>query len=178
MTIDFCPTRLPEVVEVVISPHEDHRGWLGEAWESRRFSEAGLPGAWIATKFVESHRGVLRGLHWQRVPHEQAKLVACHYGEVFDVAVDVRPESPTYRQWVGVTLSHERRNLLYVPRGFAHGMLTLSESSRCSYSVAFCGHRPDSECGARFDDPGIKVAWPDVPAIITSPRDAAWPPLT
>lgn len=178
MNIDLRPTRLPEVIEVVISPHEDDRGWIGEAWDSRKFLEAGLPGAWIATKFVESRQGVLRGLHWQREPHEQAKLVACHYGEVFDVAVDVRPESPTHLQWVGVALSHERRNLLYVPRGFAHGMLTMSPVSRCSYAVAFSGHQPESECGARFDDASINVTWPAVATIRTSVRDAAWPPIS
>jgi dTDP-4-dehydrorhamnose 3,5-epimerase len=177
MNIDFRPTRLPEVIEVVIEPHVDERGWIGEAWHTWQFASAGLPGAWISTKFVDSSCGVLRGLHWQRAPHAQAKLVACHYGEVFDVAVDVRPDSPTYRQWVGVTLSHERRNLLFVPRGFAHGMLTLSPTSRCSYSVAFAGHHPESETGARFDDPGIGIVWPAVPTIITSARDAAWNPL-
>lgn len=177
MKTQLRPTRLPEVIELVVEPYEDDRGWIGKAFDSSEFLTAGLPGAWVATKLVESRRGVLRGLHWQRAPHEQAKLVACHHGEVFDVAVDVRPDSPTYRQWVGVTLSHDRRNLLYVPRGFAHGMLTLTPTSRCSYFVAFAGHRPESECGARFDDPGISVAWPDVPEIITSPRDSAWPPL-
>lgn len=177
MKLDFRPTRLPEVVEAVVEPYSDERGWIGEAWNMRQFASAGLPDAWIATKFVESGRGVLRGLHWQAEPHGQAKLVTCHYGEVFDVAVDMRPDSRTFLQWVGVTLSHERRNLLFIPRGFAHGMLTLSPTSRCSYSVAFSEHHPESEMGARFDDARIRVAWPAVPSVITSAKDAAWKPL-
>ncbi len=177
MNIDVRPTRLPGVLELVIEPHADNRGWIGEAFESKRFGVLGLPGAWAAIKFVESGRGVLRGMHWQRAPREQAKLVACHHGEVFDVAVDVRPDSPTFRQWVGVTLTPEGRNLLYVPRGFAHGMLSLAPDSRCSYAVAYAGHDPELEAGFRWDDPAIGIEWPDVPAVILSPRDAAWEPL-
>lgn len=177
MNIDVRETRLPGVLELVIEPHADNRGWIGEAFNSRRFGELGLPGAWVSIKFVESGRGVLRGMHWQRSPHEQAKLVACHHGEVFDVAVDMRPDSPTFRQWVGVYLSPERRNLLFIPRGFAHGMLSLTRGARCSYAVAFADHSPEHEAGFRWNDPAIGIGWPAVPAVILSPRDAAWEPL-
>lgn len=178
MNIDVRPTRLPDVLELVIEPHSDDRGWIGEAFEVHRFGELGLPTAWAAIKFVESSHGVLRGMHWQRAPREQAKLVACHHGEVFDVAVDVRPESPTFRQWVGVYLSPDRRNMIYVPRGFAHGMMTISsDDSRCSYAVAFSSHAPDCAAGFRWDDPAVGVGWPDGP-VITSARDAAWERLS
>jgi dTDP-4-dehydrorhamnose 3,5-epimerase len=177
MNIDARPTALPGVLELVIEPCSDERGWIGEAFESHRFLELGLPPAWVAIKFVESGRGVMRGMHWQRAPHEQGKLVACHHGQVFDVAVDVRPDSPTYRQWAGVTLDPERRNLLYIPRGFAHGMLSLTDGSRCSYAVAYAGHSPECEAGFRWDDPAIDIAWPDVASVVTSPKDAAWEPL-
>jgi|688.fasta_scaffold303478_2 dTDP-4-dehydrorhamnose 3,5-epimerase len=178
MNIAIRHTRLPGVLELVIEPHADNRGWLGESFNSQLFVELGLPAAWVSIKFLESDCGVLRGMHWQRSPHEQAKLVACHYGEVFDVAVDIRPDSPTFRQWVGVRLSHERRNLLFVPRGFAHGMLSLAPGSRCSYAVAYAGHAPEFEDGFRWDDPAVGIEWPAVPATITSQRDAAWEPLS
>jgi dTDP-4-dehydrorhamnose 3,5-epimerase len=176
MNIDARPTALPGVIELVIEPHEDCRGWIGEAFEAGRFAELGLPTSWVSIKFVESNQGVLRGMHWQRAPHEQAKLVACHQGEVFDVAVDMRPDSPTFRQWVGVYLSPCRRNMIYVPRGFAHGMMTVSQGSRCSYAVAFAGHAPESEAGFRWNDPAIGIEWPEG-QVVTSASDAAWEPM-
>jgi dTDP-4-dehydrorhamnose 3,5-epimerase len=174
MNINFRRTRIPEVVELVIEPHVDERGWIGEAFDSHRFMEHGLPGAWVSIKFFESGCGVLRGMHWQRSPREQAKLVACHHGEVFDVSVDMRPDSATFRQWVGVTLRPDLRNLVYVPQGFAHGVLSLAAGSRCSYAVAYAGHCPALEEGFRWDDPAVGIEWPAVPEIVVSDRDAGW----
>lgn len=172
----FLSTLIPDVVEVVIEPYQDDRGWLGVAFESTTFMSSRLPPAWVSTKHLYSRFGAMRGLHWQDPPHAQGKLIACHHGEVYDVAVDLRRDSPTYLTWVGVTLSPVKKNMLYVPPGCAHGMLTVSEESMCSYSVAFSGHHPESERGARWDDAAIGINWP-VDPVLVSDRDMSWEPL-
>jgi dTDP-4-dehydrorhamnose 3,5-epimerase len=120
-------------------------------------------------------RGAIRGLHYQRPPKADAKLVQCLDGAVFDVCVDVRPESPTYLQWVGTELSRENQELVVVPKGCAHGFQTLRENSVVEYFVTEVYSPPD-EAGLRWDDPALGIRWP-LPCSMTSPRDAAWPLL-
>jgi dTDP-4-dehydrorhamnose 3,5-epimerase len=120
-------------------------------------------------------RGAIRGLHYQVPPHDEDKVVQCLRGRVFDVCVDLRPESPTYRRWEAAELSPENQELLWIPRGCAHGFQTLGEDCQVEY---FCSdvYSPSDERGARWDDPSLDIAWP-LPCSQTSEKDAAWPPL-
>jgi dTDP-4-dehydrorhamnose 3,5-epimerase len=161
----------------VVAPERfaDERGFFERAWSEREFAERG-----VAARFVEgnvSHnprRGTLRGLHYQAAPHGQAKLVRCTHGRVFDVGVDLRPDSPTFRRWVGVELSDENRLMLYLPAEFAHGYLTLADDSEVSYLVdnVFAA---ESGRGARWDDPAFGIEWPDAGALIINERDRTYP---
>ena len=118
-------------------------------------------------------RGAIRGLHYQREPMAEGKLVQCLGGAVFDVCVDIRPQSPTYLQWAGIELSAENQKMMLVPKGCAHGFQSLAENTVVEYFVDGL-YSPEHEGGIRWNDPAIAIAWP-LPCSITSPRDAAWP---
>ncbi len=136
----------------------DERGFFLETWNEGVFREAGLELAFVQDNWSRSTRGVLRGLHYQ-LEHTQGKLVRCVAGEVFDVAVDIRRSSPTFGQWVGALLSESNKHALWVPPGFAHGFLTLSESADFQYKCTGRYH-PKSERTIRWDDSEIGVDWP------------------
>jgi dTDP-4-dehydrorhamnose 3,5-epimerase len=161
----------------VVAPErfDDERGFFARAWSEREFAERG-----VAARFIEgnlSHnarRGTLRGLHYQAAPHGQAKLVRCTRGRVFDVGVDLRPRSPTFRRWVGVELSAENRLMLYLPAEFAHGYLTLEDDAEVSYLVDN-DFAPESARGARWDDPAFRIEWPDAGPLIINERDRTYP---
>jgi dTDP-4-dehydrorhamnose 3,5-epimerase len=167
---------LPGVVEVEPEPARDERGLFARTYDAELFAAHGLalPVAQASVSF-NARRGTLRGLHLQVAPHAEAKLVRCLAGAVFDVAVDLRAGSPTQLAWVGVELSAERRNALYVPEGCAHGFLTLADACEVEYLIS-TPYVPAASAGARWDDPALGVAWPAPPAVI-SPRDAGWPDL-
>lgn len=154
---------------------EDGRGWLAELWKDSAAREAGLPAAFVQDNLSRSRRGVLRGLHFQRDPRAQAKLVAVLSGAAWDVAVDLRPDSPTRGRWWACELSEENGLSLFLPAGFAHGFLALAEDTRVLYK---CGaeYDPGSEGGIRWDDPELAIAWPSR-EVILSARDAALPSL-
>ncbi|MCP9942745.1 dTDP-4-dehydrorhamnose 3,5-epimerase [Cyanobium sp. ATX 6E8] len=142
----------------------DGRGFFFESWNQQRFAELlaahGQPvAAFVQDNHSRSSRGVLRGLHNQLPPHPQGKLVRCVLGEIFDVAVDIRRSSPTFGQWVGVVLSAENHQQLWVPPGFAHGFLTLSEQAEVLYKTTDFWSR-DCERAIRWDDPALAIAWP------------------
>ena len=120
--------------------------------------------------------GTLRGLHFQEAPHREAKLVRCTRGRVFDVAVDLRPDSPTYRGWAGAELDPENGDAFYVPEGCAHGLLTLADDTEVVYHIAG-GYAPAAQRGVRWDDPAFGIAWPMPPAVIND-RDATFPDFT
>jgi len=163
----------------------DERGFFFESWNQRSFAAAlGLP-IEQAPEFVQdnhsrSSRGVLRGLHYQLPPHPQGKLVRCVGGDIFDVAVDVRRSSPTFGQWVGARLSAENHQQLWVPAGFAHGFLTLSEQAEVLYKTTYFWSK-DCERSISWDDPRIQVAWPlqDLQGIepLQAEKDASAPLL-
>ncbi|MXP62979.1 dTDP-4-dehydrorhamnose 3,5-epimerase [Roseomonas sp. M0104] len=138
----------------------DDRGWFVESWNRDRFAALG-----IRCEFVQDNHsmsaavGTLRGLHFQRPPHAQAKLVRCLRGRIFDVAVDLRKGSPTYGHWVGATLTGEGGEQLFVPVGFAHGFVTLEPGSEVAYKTS-AAYAPDCDAGIRWDDPTIGVEWP------------------
>ncbi len=155
---------------------EDGRGGFMRTFCREEFGQAGLP-----TEFVQCnlsynrHKGGLRGLHYQRAPHEEGKLVRCCAGAVFDVIVDIRPGSASYCRWFGVELSRENRRSLYVPPGFAHGFQTLEEESEVFYQMTGF-YRPESGAGLRWDDPAFGIRWP-LPNPTLSRRDATYPYL-
>ena len=128
----FVPTELPEVIRIVPTVHEDERGYFMETWQSRRFHEAGIDLVFVQDNFSESSKGTLRGLHYQ-IEQAQGKLVRVVSGEVFDVAVDMRRSSPNFGKWTGEVLSASNNHQLWVPPGFAHGFLVLSDTAKFEY---------------------------------------------
>jgi dTDP-4-dehydrorhamnose 3,5-epimerase len=169
--MELEPTRIPDVVLVRPRVFADGRGFFLETWQKRRFSGAGIRADFVQDNHSRSLRHTLRGLHYQ-VVHAQGKLVSVICGSVFDVAVDLRRSSPTYGQWVGEVLSDENHNQLWIPPGFAHGFLVLSESADFVYKCTDY-YSPTSERCIRWNDPELGIAWPlDGARPIVSDRDA------
>ena len=162
---------------VVIEPavFGDNRGYFMELYNKNEFSKNGLNYDFVQDNQSKSKKGVLRGLHFQKM-HSQAKLVRVIDGEVFDVAVDLRSNSKTYGKWFGVILSGENKKMLLIPKGFAHGFLVLSESVVFSYKCDDFYH-PEDECGIMYNDPDIGVDWPEVDNVILSEKDKVLPSL-
>ena len=160
----------------VITPevHGDKRGYFVETYHKEAYTEAGIDAEFVQDNQSSSRRGVLRGLHFQ-IEHPQAKLVRVISGEVFDVAVDMRPGSPTYGQWYGVVLSAENMKQFFVPENFAHGFLVLSENAEFCYKVTDF-YRPGDESGIMYNDPDIGIEWPipDDMELIFSDKDTKW----
>jgi dTDP-4-dehydrorhamnose 3,5-epimerase len=121
-------------------------------------------------------KGTLRGMHWQAAPHEEAKLVRCTMGAIYDVALDLRPDSPSFKQWFAVELSAQNRSMLYIPAGCAHGFQTLCDSSEVFYQISTAYHAQSAR-GARFDDPAFGIEWP-LPVTAISPRDETYANFT
>jgi len=170
----FTPTELPGVVVVDIERRTDDRGFFARAWCQDEFAAAGVPLQPVQSSISwNEHRHTLRGMHWQAEPHGETKLVRCTAGAVLDVAVDVRPDSPTYLQHVAVELSAENRRALLIPPCVAHGFLTLTGGAEIHYQMD-APHSPDAARGARYDDPAFAIDWPAAPAVI-SDRDRHYP---
>lgn len=169
-------TRLAGVVVLVPDIFRDARGDFSETWSARRYAELGLPREFIQDNVSRSWKNVVRGLHLQSPPMEQAKLVAVAAGEIFDVAVDVRVGSPTFGRWAGEILSAENRKQLFIPEGFAHGFCALSTEAIVAYKCTQYYAR-EAELGLRWNDPAIGIAWP-VEAPVLSERDAQAPLLS
>jgi len=173
----FTPTPLAGLVVVDIAPLADDRGHFARSFCTEEFAAAGLPAAFPQCNLSFNARaGTLRGLHWQAEPHPEGKLVRCTRGAVFDVAVDVRPESPTFRLWFAAELTAGNGRALYIPPGFAHGFQALQDASEVFYMMTERYH-PALARGAAWDDPGFGIAWP-LPAPIMSDRDRALPRFT
>lgn len=146
---------------VVITPRRfgDARGWFSETWNAERMAEAGLDLAFVQDNHsLSATKGTLRGLHYQRPPHAQDKLVRCTRGEIFDVAVDIRKGSPTYGKWVGEVLSAENGRQLLIPKGFLHGFVTLTADCEVQYKCTDV-YAPDCDGGIRWNDPTIGIDW-------------------
>jgi dTDP-4-dehydrorhamnose 3,5-epimerase len=175
--MQFQPTQLPEVVLIQPQVFGDERGFFFESWHERKFAAAGISARFVQSNHSHSVRHTLRGLHYQ-IHQPQGKLVRVTRGEVFDVAVDLRRSSPRFGQWVGVTLSDRNHQMLWVPPGFAHGYLALSEEIDFLYDCTDF-YAPEHERSIRWDDARIGVRWP-LPAgssPILSPKDAQAPAL-
>jgi dTDP-4-dehydrorhamnose 3,5-epimerase len=170
----FLPTKLQGAYHVEIEPHADQRGFFARVWCPREFEAHGLnPRLAQCSVSFNSRKGTLRGMHYQAAPHEEAKLVRCTRGSLYDVIIDLRPGSPTFRQWVGVELTAENRRMLYVPEGFAHGFQTLANDTEVFYQISEF-HHPESAQGVRWNDPAFAIAWP-LPYPFLSQRDGSYP---
>lgn len=170
MPFKFEKTKLPGVVIIQPQIFGDNRGYFMETYKKTDYSEIGINKEFVQDNESSSTKGVLRGLHFQK-EHTQGKLVRVTHGEVFDVAVDVRPGSETFGQWVGVTLSAEKKNMFYIPEGYAHGFLVLSDTAEFVYKCTDV-YDPSSEGGIPWNDETVAVEWPklDVP-YKTSEKD-------
>jgi dTDP-4-dehydrorhamnose 3,5-epimerase len=169
----FTETAIPGVVVVDPEPRGDERGSFARLHCPDEFAAAGRHFTPAQTSLSRNPQaGTLRGLHYQSAPHAEVKLVRCVRGRIFDVAVDLRPDSPAHRRWTAAELSAENGRALLIPEGVAHGFLTLEPDSDVLYQIA-PAYRPGHEAGVRWDDPAFGVAWPSRPSLI-SPRDAAY----
>lgn len=169
----FKTTSLPGAMLLEMQKHEDARGHFGRVFCEHEFAAHGLP-----TRLVQTNRsltrqaGTLRGMHYQLAPHAEDKLVRCEHGAIWDAIVDLRPDSPMYCHWLGVELSEENARMLLVPKGFAHGFLTLTDNVAVSYQVSEF-YTPGAERGARHDDPAFGIAWP-IKVRFLSDKDRSW----
>jgi dTDP-4-dehydrorhamnose 3,5-epimerase len=168
------PTSIPEVLIVEPRVFPDERGYFLETWNRQRYADAGIDVEFVQDNLSFSRRGVLRGLHYQN-PGAQGKLVSVAQGEVFDVAVDLRTDSPTFGRWVGATLSHENQRRLWVPAGFAHGFVVTSDTAVFAYKCTDY-YAPQHERSLLWNDPEIGIRWP-VESPIVSAKDAEAPTL-
>lgn len=173
----FHETDVGGVFVVALDRHEDERGFFARVWDPEELAGAGLD-AGLAQSSISwnARRGTLRGMHYQRPPGEEAKLVRCIRGSVLDVVLDLRHDSATYRRWISVELSAENRMALYVPKGCAHGFITLADDTELLYMIAQV-HDAELAAGVRWDDPAFGIQWPLHPLVI-SQRDATYPDYT
>lgn len=179
----FTETSIEGVVVVDVKSYGDGRGYFMETYKRPDFEAGGIACDFVQDNQSSSTRGVLRGLHFQ-IEHPQSKLVRVVSGEVFDVAVDLRPGSPTYGRWEGVVLSAENRRQFFIPRGFAHGFLVLSDEAEFCYKCDDVYH-PNDEGGLMWDDPAIGIEWPplsgdeafDPAKVVLSDKDRCHPPF-
>jgi len=173
MPFQFHRLEIPELILVEARRFEDERGFFMETYQRSQFSANGIAEAFVQDNLSYSVRGVLRGLHYQKRPKAQGKLVQVLLGQVFDVAVDIRKRSPTYGKWIGTVLSADSGRILYVPPGFAHGFCVLSKEAAVGYKVTE-EYAPDLDRGIRWNDPDIGIQWPIADPVL-SPKDARLP---
>jgi dTDP-4-dehydrorhamnose 3,5-epimerase len=170
----FVSTRIDGVVEVRLDPHRDERGFFARAWCADEFEAAGLDVEWVQMNIGRSdYAGTLRGMHYQRDPCGEWKLVRCVRGSLFDVAVDLRERSDTRHDWVGAELTAEAGNMLLIPPGCAHGYLTLSDHTDLVYQTSH-RYEPGAATGVRYDDPAFGIEWP-AEIVRISDQDRSWP---
>jgi len=175
MAFQFARLKIPDVVLVETKAFSDNRGFLIETYKRSEFAANGIPEQFVQDNFTYSRRHVLRGLHYQKNPKAQGKMVTVFYGRIFDVAVDIRIGSPTYGRWVSVELSDEYRNMVYIPRCFAHGFCVLSAEANVVYKSTE-EYSPDLDRGIIWNDPDLAIEWP-IGSPILSAKDAALPTL-
>jgi dTDP-4-dehydrorhamnose 3,5-epimerase len=170
----FTETKLKGAFIIDLELREDPRGFFARTFCQKEFEQHGLKPTVAQCNCSYNHKkGTMRGMHYQLPPAAETKLVRCTHGAIYDVIIDLRQGSPTYMQWIGVELTAQNRRQLYVPELFAHGYLTLSETSEVAYQVGEF-YTPGYERGIRYDDPAFRIQWP-VPIEVISDKDAAWP---
>jgi dTDP-4-dehydrorhamnose 3,5-epimerase len=172
--MQFLPSRIPGAWVIDISPIGDERGFFATTWLPEEFRKHGIEPLLAQCNLAFNHkRGTLRGMHFQRSPHAQAKIVRATRGALLDVIVDLRHDSPTYRQWDAVELTADNHRMLYMPEGIAHGYLTLTDDVEAYYHAS-APWAPQAESGVRWNDPAFGIRWPFEPVVI-SEKDAGWP---
>jgi dTDP-4-dehydrorhamnose 3,5-epimerase len=171
----FTEVELPGAFIVELEQLHDERGYFARAWSETEFREHGLAGRAVQGNVAYNRRrGTLRGMHYQVAPHEEAKLIRCTRGSLYDVIVDLRPTSPTYLRWTGIELRAADGRMFYVPEGFAHGYQTLEDDTEVFYLVSEA-YAPEAERGVRWDDPAFAIDWPPADPRIVSEKDREWP---
>ena len=174
MPFEFKRLEIKDVILVTPKVFGDNRGFFMESYKKSEFSKNGIDIEFVQDNHSKSAKGVLRGLHYQAKPFGQAKLVRCPKGEIFDVAVDIRPNSPTFKKWVGEVLSEENKNMLFIPEGFAHGFVVLSDEAELLYKTGK-EYAPNSDRGIRWNDPEININWSINFEPLVSEKDAIQP---
>ncbi len=170
----FQETKLQGVFEITIEPKADERGFFARTWCQQEFETHGLsPRLSQCSISFNNKRGTLRGMHYQAAPYPEAKLVRCTKGSLCDVVVDLRPQSPTFKQWIGITLTAEKRNMMYVAEGCAHGFITLEDETEIFYQISEF-FKPELSRGVRWNDPVFCIDWPEAVTVI-SERDRTYP---
>lgn len=173
----FIPTELKDAHIIELEPREDNRGFFARVWAKDEFAEHGLVDRVVQMNLSYNRiAGTLRGMHFQHAPYAETKLVRCIRGAIYDVIIDLRPDSPTYKRWIGVKLTAANRLALYVPEGFAHGFQTLEDDTEVFYQVSQY-YTPSAEGGVRYDDPAFGIEWP-LPVTEMSEKDKRWPLFT
>ncbi len=172
--MQFYPTMLRDAYLVQLKPARDNRGFFARTFCVEEFADHGLETNYPQHSIsFSARRGTLRGMHYQRDPHSEVKLVRCTKGAILDVIIDIKPDSPTYRRWQGFELSSVNGRQLYIPKGFAHGFQTLSDDVEVSYLIS-APYKPESAHGIRYDDPTFGISWP-LSVTEISERDLHWP---
>lgn len=170
----FKETPLKDACIIEIEKREDQRGFFARGWCQKEFEEHGLNSRLVQANISFNHKkGTLRGMHYQLAPFAETKLVRCTRGALYDVIIDVRPDSPTYKQWFGVELTGDNYRMLYVPEGFAHGFQTLEDNTEATYQVSEF-YAPGHEQGVRYNDPAFAIQWP-LEVQVISDKDRSWP---
>jgi dTDP-4-dehydrorhamnose 3,5-epimerase len=175
MPFSFRPTLIPEVILIEPRIFPDQRGFFTETYKHSEFAAQGITEIFVQCNMSRSSKGILRGLHYQKYPKCQSKLVWSVAGEIYDVVVDLRRSSPTFGKWIAQMLSAENRKILYVPAGFAHGFCVTSEVAEIVY-MATQEYAPAFEAGVLWNDPTLQIDWP-IPEPQLSDRDKSWPRL-
>jgi dTDP-4-dehydrorhamnose 3,5-epimerase len=175
MPFEFERLEIPDVILIKPRVFEDERGFFMETYKKEEFEKTGIKGEFIQDNHSQSTYGVLRGMHFQREPYAQAKLVRCIRGKIYDVAVDLRKDEPTFGKFVTAELSEDNKYQLYIPRYCAHGFLVLSDVAEVIYKVDTV-YAPEYETGLIWNDPDVNIAWPNTNPIL-SPKDQQLPTL-
>lgn len=171
----FIETNLKGAYVIEIEPISDNRGFFARSWCQQEFSDRGLnPNLVQCNISFNTNKGTLRGMHYQAKPHEEAKLVRCTRGSIYDVIIDIRPDSSTFKSWLSIELSAENRKALYIPEGFAHGFQTLENNTEVFYQMSDFYH-PESAKGIRWNDPTLAVDWLLRNDLIVSIKDQQYP---
>ena len=173
-SIIITDTKLKDTFIIELERHPDERGFFARTFCEREFESHGLNSHFVQCNIsFNKRKGTLRGMHFQLPPHAETKLVRCTRGAIYDVVVDLRPQSPTFKEWIAIVLTEEKRNMVYVPEGCAHGFLTLEDESEVFYQMSKFYHAELSR-GVRWDDPAFQITWP-VAVEVISERDRTYP---
>ncbi len=173
MPFEFRNLEIPEIILIKPKIFEDSRGFFMETYKYSEFVKAGINEKFVQDNHSKSIKNVLRGIHFQLNPKAQGKLIRCIKGKIFDIAVDLRKNSPTFKQWIGIELSEENRLIIYIPAGFGHAFLTLSEEAEVIYKTTE-EYSPEHDTGIRWNDPDINITW-GIKDPIVSEKDAKLP---